>query len=139
MHSDRLVPHTRSVAMAQMQKLALQRGLTTLSYNFASTDNATASETVTGGYRLQAEKVNLKLGSALDTQVFDFVADLGESFPGSAIVQELKLERAPELSTEALNHVSNGEESGLVKGEMVFAWRTAQAQDKDDKSKGGRK
>jgi hypothetical protein len=130
--SDRLIPHTRTVAMTQMQKLAIVRGLTTLNYNFKlQGEGGQSTEKVMGGYRLHSEVVELKIGAPLDTQIYDFVTDLGESFPGAAVVEEVKLERAPALTTEALNAVSSGQESGLVKGEMTFAWRTAQAQEPD--------
>jgi hypothetical protein len=129
-HGDRLVPHTRTVATTQLQNLALKRGLTTLSYSFsAAGESAASKDTVTGGYRVQIENVDLKIGSALDTQVFEFVADMSESFPGAAVVESLSLERAPDLTPDALNAVSHGQESGLVKGAIGLSWRTAQAQD----------
>lgn len=129
-HSDRLIPHTRSVATAQLQKLALSRGLTTLSYSFsAGGDKTTSRDQVTGGYRVQVENIDLKVGSALDTQIFELVTDMNENFPGIAVVESLSMERAQDLTTDALNAVSKGQESGLVKGAIGLSWRTAQAQD----------
>ena len=137
-HGDRLVPHTRRVAMAQMQKLALQRGLTALSYNFTSegdrSPTAGAGKPLSGGYKVQVDKVELKVGAPLDNQIYDFVQDLNQSFPGAAVVEQVTMDRAPQLTTDALNQVSRGQDSGLVKGQVVFTWRTAQAL--DDKSKG---
>jgi hypothetical protein len=129
-HSDRLIPHTRSVATAQLAKLALGRGLTTLSYSFsAAGDKTTSRDQVTGGYRVQVENIDLKVGSALDTQIFELVTDMNENFPGVAVVESLAMERAADLTTDALNAVSRGQESGLVKGVIGLSWRTAQAQD----------
>ncbi len=142
---DRLVPHTRRVAMTAMQKLAVERGLTTLSYNFTTigerSPGGAASAPITGGYKLQAERVDLKIGAPLDTTVFDFVMDLGENFPGAAVVEQMTLERSPEIGTEALNLVSRGQESGLVKGNVIFAWKTAQKQEEEqkDQQKGRRR
>jgi hypothetical protein len=136
LRGDRLVPHTRRVAMTQMQKLALDRKLTTLSYNFTALGDSApgaARNAVKGGYKLRTDRVDLKIGSALDTQVYDFVTDLGENFPGAAVVEQLTLERAPEISGDALNQVSRGQESGLVKGDVVFAWKTAQKQEEEEK------
>jgi hypothetical protein len=133
---DRLIPHTRRTAMAQMQSLALQRGLTNLSYNFTAAGERNANvagPVITGGYKIQVEKVDLKVGAALDSQVYDFMLDLADSFPGSAVVEQFTLERAPDITTDALNMVSRGRDSGLVKGEVHFTWRTAQAQDTDKK------
>jgi len=134
---ERLVPHTRRVAMTAMQKLALERGLTTLSYNFTAlgdrSPRGAANAPVTGGYKLQAERVDLKVGAPLDTTIYDFVLDLGEKFPGAAVVEQMILERSPDIGTEALNQVSRGQESGLIKGNVVFAWKTAQKQEEGQK------
>ncbi len=140
---DRLVPHTRRVAMTQMSTIALQRGLSALSSNFTIAGNPVtgqaANAPVTGGYKLQVEKVDLKVGAALDSQVFEFMLDLTDtSFPGSAIIEDFKLERAASLTTEGLNQVSQGK-ADLVRGEVTFTWRTAQAQDQDPNAPAGGK
>ena len=131
-HGDRLVPHTQRVAANQLRNLALQRGLTNLGYTFTAASAAVGStQTVAGGYRVQAEKLDLKIGAALDTQVYDFLLDIGEAFPGSAVVEQFSIERAPNITTEALNNVSRGRDSGLVRGDIHINWRTAQAQEPD--------
>ena len=136
LRGDRLVPHTRRVAMSQLQTIALQRGLTTLSSNFTVAANPTtggaATAAVSGGYRVQVEKVDLKIGASLDTQAYEFMLVLNESFPGSAVIEEFKLDRAPEITTDALNQVARGKDSGLVRGELRFTWRTAQAQETEN-------
>jgi hypothetical protein len=138
LHGDRLVPHTRRVAVTQLTNLALQRGLTTVNFNFTAAGeraaSAAASQPVTGGYKVKVEKIELKVGSALDTQLYDFIQDLGESFPGSAVVEQFTLERAPEITTEALNQVSRGHESGLVHGDVQLTWRIAEAEEQDKKN-----
>ena len=137
LRGDRLVPHTRRVALAQLQTLALQRGLSSMQYNFTTGTGPTggAAATVAGGYRLQVEKVDIKLGAPLDTHVFEFVLDLADSFPGSAVVDQFALERAGLITDEALNQVSRSKDSGLIKGEVHFSWRTAQAQDAEGAKK----
>jgi hypothetical protein len=129
MHSDKLVPHTRGNATDYLQKVAVQRGMTTLSYSFGAVHNDPGSsrESVTGGYLVHAEDVELKLGAPLDTVIFDFLTDLTESFPGSVVIETLTLDRTPDFNTDALNNVSRGQEAGLLKGTAGLSWRTAQA------------
>jgi hypothetical protein len=147
LHGDRLIPHTRRVATDQLAALARARGLTTLTYDIAAAGvraaATAASQPAKGGYRVKVEQMSLKVGAPLDTDVFDFLMDLGENFPGSAVVEQFSLERAAGLTTDALNQVSRGRESGLVKSEIHVTWRTAEAEDDDKKpanppARGGR-
>jgi hypothetical protein len=139
LHGDRLVPHTERVAITQMQTLYQQRGLSALTYTFtAGATRAVASAgkpSNAGGYKLKLETVTLKVGAPLDTQVYDFMMDLGENFPGTAVVEGFTLERAAEITTDELNQVAHGQDSGLVKGEIVFTWRTAEKEQETDKGK----
>jgi hypothetical protein len=133
LNSDRLVPHTRRVALDKLEFLKKQDGLTSVNYNFAAAGQrsaaSAASQPVTGGYKVQVETVELKIGAPLDTSVFDFLLDLGEKFPGSAVVETFAIERAAEITTDALNQVSQNREAGLVKGEVHLTWRTAQKEE----------
>lgn len=137
LRGDRLVPHTPTVAQDHLSMLVRKRGLTSASIAISAVGEGAAakvaSQPVSGGYKVQVQKLELKVGAPLDTQIFEFLLDLGESFPGSAVVEQFKLERATDITTDALNQVSRGTEAGLVKGEVTVIWRTAQAEDKDKK------
>jgi hypothetical protein len=137
-HSERLVPHTRRVATTELERLAIARGLTSLAYNFEASNKDGAAgalnNPVTGGYVLQVDRIELTLGAPLDTQIYEFAMDLGDYFPGAAVVDRISLTRLPEVSTATLNQVSKGEDSGLVKGEISLTWRTAQAQESEQKN-----
>lgn len=133
MASDKLIPHTRRTAIRQMQTLALEFGLTTLNYNFqaAGTQGAEAvsSQPKSGDYKLYVENIELTVGAALDRDIFAFLAALNDDFPGSVVILNLEMSRAPLVSAEALNAVSRGEDSKLVEGKLRVTWRTAQRQD----------
>ncbi len=138
---DRLVPHARRAAVRQLTELAQARGLSTLQYSFAAAGDQSAtkvrSQPASGDYRVSVEEVDLKIGAPLDTQLLEFVYDLGDNFPGAAVVQSIQLDRVPKITDDMLDKVSGGgQDAGLVTGEVKFTWRTAQANE-DDK-KGGK-
>jgi len=125
----RLIPHTRRSAVRHMQELALTHGITAMAYSFSSAGQNSAeaalNQPATAAYSVSVEVIELKLGAPLDSRIFRFVSDAAASFPGSAVVQSLSLGRANTITTEALNKVSRGEDSGLVSGTAMLLWRTA--------------
>jgi len=137
LQSDRLIPHTRRAAVVELEKLARANGLKTLNYNIGAVASnsiaAVGAQPATNGYRVSVENIDLKIGAPIDAAVFNFIVDISESFPGSAIVQTVALKRPPALSAAALNAVSKGQDGELVAGSILISWRTAQAQEKDAK------
>ncbi|MEQ8508556.1 MAG: hypothetical protein RIF37_07780 [Rhodospirillaceae bacterium] len=136
MASDEIVPHTRRAAARQMQTVALENGLTALNYNFAvasgNRGRNESSASATDGYTLHVENIDLDVGAPLDRPIYAFIEDLVRSIPGTAIIKEFEVQRAENISTEMLNRVAKGENSGIVSGTMQFSWRTAQANKKED-------
>jgi hypothetical protein len=153
LQSERLVPHIRRAAVRQMQTLALRHGLNprVFSYDFATAvdkaavaaaaqapakPGAPAAAAALGAgptYRINVESVTLKIGAPLDGQIYGFVRDLGTDFPGAAVVQSIDLQRPAKISSDVLNQLSRGEDSGVVTGEIKFLWRTAQANEPEKK------
>lgn len=131
---DKLLPHTRRAAVIELQRVANQRGLTTLNYSFAAAAATSAlaasAQPQTENYRVSVEAVELKVGAPYDGAVYGFVADITEAFPGSAVLDSITLTRAQQVSDTMLAAISKGEEAQLVTGEVRLSWRTAQAQDK---------
>lgn len=133
MASDEIIPHTRRAAARQMQQVALENGLTSLNYNFAAVSgqsrgrNQAASTPSSEAYTLHVENIDLEVGAALDRPVYAFIEELIRSIPGTAVVREISLERAERITTDMLNRVARGQESGIVTGSIQFSWRTAQA------------
>ena len=109
------------------------------SYSFAAAGDqslkSVTSQPTSGQYHVSVENIELKVGAPLDTQIFDFVLDLAESFPGAAVVQYVEMRRAPEIGEGMLDNVSQGQESGIVSGDIKVTWRTAQANEPDKKGK----
>ncbi|MDX2144086.1 MAG: hypothetical protein SFV19_12075 [Rhodospirillaceae bacterium] len=142
MKSDKLIPHTRRAAIRQMQAHAFEFGLTTLNYNFqaagAQTPQAVANQPKSDDYRVYVEQIELTVGTPLDQNLYSFIAAIHDDFPGSMVVTNVELDRAPNVSTEALNLVSRGQESGLVKGKIVYTWSTAQQNKPDEKAGSGK-
>ena len=136
MSSDKLIPHTRRTAIRQMQALALEFGLSNLNYNFqaaaAAAPEAVTSQPKGDSYRVSVESIELSVGSPIDSSIYSFMAAVHDDFPGSMVLTEVELERASSISAEALNNVSRGADSGLVKGKLKYLWRTAQ-QNKQEK------
>ncbi len=134
--SDKLIPHTRRTAIRQMQALALEFGLSNLQYNFqaaaAAAPESVTSQPKSDSYRVSVESIDLSVGSPIDASIYSFIAAVHDDFPGSMVLTEMEMERAPTISPEALNNVSRGADSGLVKGKLKYLWRTAQ-QNKQEK------
>jgi hypothetical protein len=130
MASDKLIPHTRRTAVRRMQALAQESGLSALNFNFqaagALAPEAVAQQPKSNLYRVYVENIELSLGAPLDQGFYSFIAGAFDSFPGSMVVTDLEMERAPVINAEALNKVSRGEDSGLVVGKIKYSWRTAQ-------------
>lgn len=133
MASDEIVPHTRRAAARQMQTVALENGLTSLNYNFAAVSgqsrarNQSAAASSGDAYTLHVENIDLEVGAPLDRPIYAFIQQLIRTIPGTAVVQEVTLQRAETITTDMLNRVAQGQESGLVTGSILFSWRTAQA------------
>jgi hypothetical protein len=137
MGGDKLVPHTRRTAIRQMQSLASEAGLSELNYNFqaaaALTPDAVAQQPKSNLYRVYVENIELTLGAPIDQGFYSFLAAAHDDFPGSMVVTEIDMSRAPVVTKEALNSVSRGDDSGLVKGKIRYSWRTAQQNQQDSK------
>ena len=120
--SDRLIPHTRRAAIAQLEDAAHVNGLTTMSYDIglvAANSLAAAASQPTGGetaYRVSVEEIILKIAAPLDGAIYRFLADISDSFPGAAIIQSAALARSGQT----------------VQGEIKLSWRTAQALEKKE-------
>jgi hypothetical protein len=131
---DRLVPHTRRVAILELQRLATANGLASLNYSFrpAGLNSPTAAnaQPSTDAYRVSVEEIDLKVSAPIDGDIYRFIRDLTEAFPGSAVVQSIKLTRAAEITNAMLVLVSQGQDAQVVQGEINLSWRTAQAQEK---------
>ena len=143
MQSDKLIPHTRRTAVRQLQAHALEFGMSDLTFNFqavgAQTPEQVASQPKAGDYRVFVENIELKIGAPLDQNVYSFIAAVHDEFPGTMVLTRVALDRAPAITPEALNKVSRGEDSGLVKGTISYSWRTAQKNDDDKKKEAPRK
>lgn len=122
--SDRLVPHTRRVAVVELESAARTFGLTALNYSFsAAAANSLAvatSQPASGAYAVSIEAVSLKVGAPLDGPIYRFVVSIADRFPGAAVVQRMQLARAEGAAATG----------GAVQGEVTLSWRTAQAQEK---------
>jgi hypothetical protein len=139
--SDRLVPHTRRVAMAELSRLATQDGLSGLNYNFKAINQnspAAAQAKSTDAYRLSIEEIELHVSAPIDGNIYRFVRDLSDSFPGSAVVESVTLTRARTVTDDMLRLVAAGQDAKLVEGQINISWRTAQALEKDNNAKGGK-
>ncbi len=133
--SDRLIPHTRRTAIAELQRLAVARGLTNLNYSFQAAGEASpemaGSQPASGAYKVSLEQVELRVGAPFDGPIYGFINDLTKSFPGSAVVQSITMSRPPQVTDTALKDVSDGRDSRLVEGTVLLSWRTAQAAAED--------
>lgn len=131
---DKLLPHSRRTAVAELQRVAGIRQLTSLNYNFAAAAatsvQAVASQPTSGTYKISVEQIDLKVGAPYDGAIYGFLADVTQTFPGTIVVESFAFSRAPTVSNEALNAVSKGEDARLVSGEVTLSWRTAQANEK---------
>jgi|GEM_PF-3231421 len=136
MASDEIVPHTRRAAARQMQTVALENGLTALNYNFAlvsaNRGREQSAASTTDGYTLHVENIDLDVGAPLDRPIYAFIEDLVRGIPGTAIIKEFEIRRSENISTDMLNRVAMGQNSGIVTGTIQFSWRTAQANKEED-------
>ena len=131
MASDEIIPHTRRAAARQMQSVAIDNGLTSLNYNFAASGaqaqgRGSSAATSSDAYTLHVEEIRLDVGAPLDRPIYAFIEELLRTIPGTAVVRELELSRAENITTDMLNRVAQGQQSGLVVGTVGLSWRTAQ-------------
>lgn len=129
---DRLVPHTRRAAVAELQKVASRNGIS-LSYVFqapsANSLTAAQSQPTTAAYRVSVESISLKISAATDGAIYRFLEDIADSFPGSAITQSVRLSRVPDLTAGIMANLASGKDAGIVTGDIEVLWRTAEAQE----------
>ncbi|MBY0511323.1 MAG: hypothetical protein K2P94_14365 [Rhodospirillaceae bacterium] len=127
--SDRLIPHTRRAAVTALGEASTAHGIT-LNYNFgaaigANTVKSAESQPKSTAYRVSVESIELRYSASYDGPVYGFVADITQSFPGSAILESFSIARSPSGDILSSLSASGGK---LVQGEMRVSWRTAQAQ-----------
>lgn len=132
MASDEIVPHTRRAAARHMQTVALDNGLTSLNYNFAveggdDRRSGGGQANDNSAYTLHTERIDIEVGAPLDRPVYAFIEELTRTIPGTVVVREILLQRSETISTDMLNRVAMGQNSGIVTGSIIFSWRTAQA------------
>ncbi len=141
--SDRLVPHTRRAAVAELQKIAVQNGITGLEYIFnaapATSANAAQSQPTSGAYRVSVEQIELKVSAPTDGAIYRFLEDIKDSFPGSAVAQIVQLERPPTLTPAMMTALSKGEDAKIVTGDISVLWRTAEAEEQKEGQPGGKR
>lgn len=133
---DRLIPHTRRDALKQLQNLAQEHGVTAMTAEFSiatapATKAAAASPGQAEAYRVSVEAIKIKLGSPIDGQIYAFAADLRRNFPGSAVLMSMKLSRPPKVTSDMLAQISK--KGAIVNGEMELVWRTALANQPEQK------
>lgn len=133
MKSDRLIPHTRRAALAALRDAAMPHGLeNSLNFTFGAVSAASlesaASQPVGGAYRVNVETITLQVSAPLDGAVYRFLDDVTTTFPGSVSLETLNLTRAAEVNEGALTAISKGN-GGLVTGEILLTWRTAQKEE----------
>jgi len=137
---DKLVPHTRRAAIVRLEEAARTYGLTTFSYSIgaiaANSPKGAAGQPTSDDYHVSIENIQLKVGAPIDGNIYRFLVDITDSFPGSAVLELFSLRRPEFISAEALNAVSLGRDAKLVEGDIVLSWRTAQAKDKGEGGKG---
>jgi hypothetical protein len=140
---DRLVPHTRRIAILELQRVGVADGLSALSYSFKPIGIMSAagaqSQPTSDAYRVSVENIALKVSAPIDGDVYRFVRDINAAFPGSIVVQSIKLTRAPEITSAMLAAISQGQDAQIVSGEVSVLWRTAEAQEKPQTGVGGAK
>lgn len=119
--SDRLVPHTRRVAVVELESKAKEFGLTGMTYSVegvaaANSLQSAASQPSSGAYALSIQEIKLEIKAPLDGSIYRFVDGVTASFPGSAVVREARLTRGLTANDG-------------VEGTITLSWRTAQAQE----------
>jgi hypothetical protein len=135
--SDRLVPHTRRAAIVRLENAARENGLTAFSYSIGAVSRtspkAAGTQPSSDAYQISIESIQLKAGAPVDGSVYRFLADISDSFPGSAVIEMFSLKRPDIISASALAAVSQGADAKLVEGDIVLSWRTAQGKDGENK------
>ncbi|MGE3474404.1 MAG: hypothetical protein AB7H70_01220 [Rhodospirillaceae bacterium] len=137
--SDKLIPHTRRAALAALRDAAVPHGLeNALNFTFGASNaaslEAATSQPASGAYRVNVEAITLKISAPLDGPIYRFIDDVAMSFPGSLSLESLSLSRAPEVNESLLSEVSLGN-GGLVTGDVLFSWRTAQKEEEKGAAK----
>lgn len=131
-----LVPHTRRAAVAHLQEIARQYGLSRLNYSFtAAASNSLAAvqnQSQAGGYTVGVESIQVDVAAAVDGQIYRFFDDILTAFPGSIVIEQFTLSRNPFITEGDLALIAAGQ-GGLVSGEARLSWRTAQAVQTEEK------
>ena len=139
---DRLVPHTRRAAILELESAARANGLTALTYSIgavsANSARSADSQPASGDYNVSVENIEIKVGAPIDGSIYRFLVDIGQKFPGSAVIDAVTLSRANFITAEALEAVSQGKDAQLVQGTIAVSWRTAQAKEKTEAEKKGK-
>ena len=121
LRSDRLIPHTRRVAILDLENKGRLNGLTAMNYSIGALPGSAAAsaagQPASGAYRVSMEEIKLKVGAPYDGSVYRFIDAINQAFPGAAVIQVVNLSRGITASAG-------------VEGEINVLWRTAQAEEK---------
>jgi len=121
---ERLVPHTRRVAVLALEEKARAFGLSGMNYSVeaAAASNslqAAAGQPTSGAYVLSLQDIKIDIKAPLDGAIYRFVDDIASTFPGAAVVRDTVLSRGATAKDG-------------VTGLIILSWRTAQAQEKKE-------
>lgn len=135
---DKLVPHARRDAVAQLQALGREYGLAAVNFSFkgavANSPTAAMAQPKAGEYRVNVDAIEIEIDAPTDGMIYGFIAALQEDFPGALVVDSFEIGRATDVTLSALDLVARGLPSQLASGKLKVTWRTAQRQEQPAKT-----
>ena len=114
----------REYAKNLLGKLKDELGLVDLKFSMDQFKNRTGSYSKKH-VTFATSKVTVQLAANSDADIYAFIKDIGQSFPGSIAVISYKITRKVDLTDEVMKKLTDDVLSkGIVDGEVEFEWGT---------------
>jgi hypothetical protein len=113
------IPKSRLIAGEAITKL--QGSLNDVQYTF---EPETTKSLKDSQDTFKMTKIELEVGALLDTDIYSFIHNLLETFPGILIPRELTLSRSAEINENNLLALRHNTRPHFITGKLIFEWVT---------------
>lgn len=121
-----LDPQDRLAALQSLERLARQhRLIAPPSYEFSPSVTSTPVDRELARYEILNSPVELGVTAFLDTDIFNLVHAMTESFPGAAVLTSVTVSRQSQITPQALQAIRDGGAPPLVEARIALTWRSA--------------
>ncbi len=114
----------RILAQKTMDEIQQKSRVQEVKYKFDRAEVSENSEVSDAGYVTLDSRVTVDIQAIDDFDIYKFVYWIENAFPGCTSIDSLTINRQMDVNQATLRHIGAGKRLALVKGTVVFSWKT---------------